>query len=80
MIQPQKFGGETYELGGPDILSMSEIMHWIADAIGRSPAFIPMPDVAAKLMATLTGWAPIAPITLDQYKMLLGDTVVREGA
>jgi uncharacterized protein YbjT (DUF2867 family) len=79
-IQPETFGGETYELGGPDILSMSQIMHWIAETIGRSPSFIKMPDPAAKLMATLTGWAPLAPITLDQYKMLLGDTVVSEGA
>ncbi len=80
VTQPETFGGQTYELGGPDTLTLAEIMSWIAKQIGRTPRFIPMPDPAAKAMATLTGWAPGAPITLDQYKMLLGDTVVSDGA
>ena len=77
---PGRFGGETYELGGPDAMTMSEILHWIAQEIGRCPGFLPLPDTVARLIATLTGWAPGAPITLDQYRMLLKDNVVSAGA
>jgi NADH dehydrogenase len=75
-----KHGGETYELGGPDVLTLAQINEWIAAQIGRSCHFIPVPDAIAKALATLTGWAPGAPITRDQYEMLLGDTIVSSGA
>lgn len=68
--------GETFELGGTDIYSMLELNRWIAKAIGRDPAFIEVPDVAARLLAQSTGWLPGAPITMDQYKMLGSDNVV----
>ncbi len=76
---PGRFGGKTYELGGPDILTMSEIMHWIAQETGREPSFVPLPDGIARLIATLTGWAPGAPITSDQFRMLLKDNVASAG-
>jgi uncharacterized protein YbjT (DUF2867 family) len=80
VTDPKTFGGQTYELGGPDVMNMSEIMRWIAKETGRSPNFLPLPDPIAKLLATFTGWAPGAPITIDQYKMLLADNVVSAGA
>jgi uncharacterized protein YbjT (DUF2867 family) len=66
-------GGETYELGGPDTLSMLQLNEWIAKAIGRSPIFVPLPDVAAKAISFI----PAGPITGDQLKMLASDNVVR---
>jgi uncharacterized protein YbjT (DUF2867 family) len=67
---------KTYDLGGPQILSMRELNEWIARAIGRSKMFIDVPDLAAFGMARLTGWAPGAPMTMDQYRMLGTDNVV----
>lgn len=69
-------GGETLELGGPEIFTMLELNRWIAKAIGRDPVFAPVPDFAASLLAKTTGWLPGAPITLDQFKMLGRDNVV----
>lgn len=68
--------GKIYELGGPQILSMIELNRWIAKAIGRDPAFIEVPDVAAEALARTTGWLPGAPITMDQFRMLGSDNVV----
>ena len=70
-----RFGGETYELGGPDVMTMGELIRWIARAIGREPAIVEVPDVAAKLIAS-AGFLPGAPITKDQWKMLQSDNVV----
>jgi uncharacterized protein YbjT (DUF2867 family) len=69
-------GGQTLELGGPDIFSMLELNKWIARAIGRHPNFIEVPDIAAKLLAKSTGWLPGAPISSDQLKMLGSDNIV----
>jgi uncharacterized protein YbjT (DUF2867 family) len=69
-------GGDTLELGGPEIFSMLELNRWIAKATGRDPIFIEVPDVAAKVLAAGTGWMPGAPITTDQLKMLGSDNVV----
>ncbi len=79
-LDPVKHGGHTYELGGPQILSMRALNEWIAKATGRDKAFIEVPDLAAGVMATLTGWLPAAPITRDQWRMLQKDNVVSKGA
>lgn len=73
----QGAGGETLELGGPQVLSMLQLNQWIAKATGRAnKMFVPVPDVAAKALAIGTGWLPAAPITHDQFKMLARDNVV----
>lgn len=73
-------GGRTFELGGPQILSMRQLLEWIAARIGRNPLFVDMPDAVAGAMAKATGWLPGAPITSDQWAMLQADNVVAEGA
>jgi NADH dehydrogenase len=72
--------GQTYELGGPDVLTMAEIQHKLADYIERKPAFIDMPDALMALAARMTGWLPGAPITWDQWLMLQSDNVVASAA
>lgn len=79
-LDPGKFGGKTFELGGPQVMSMAEINQWIAKAIGRHRSFIEVPDMLAGMLADATGWLPGAPITSDQWKMLQSDNVVSAGA
>lgn len=76
LADPETFGGRTFELGGPDVLTMLELQQWIAGQIGRNPGFVPLPDAASALLAALPG----APISRDQWKMLQRDSVVSEGA
>ena len=73
---PAKYGGRTFELGGPDVLTMAALQRWIADAIGRDPMFVELPDAAGALLAKVPG----GPISADQWKMLQCDTVVADGA
>ncbi len=70
-----KHKAQSFELGGPDIMSMAEINRWIAKQTGHSPVFIEMPDAAAAAMAKLTGWLPGAPMSWDQWLMLQKDNV-----
>ncbi|MFN3434087.1 MAG: complex I NDUFA9 subunit family protein [Sphingomonas sp.] len=70
-----RFAGQTFELGGPDVMSMGEIIRWIAATLGRSPSIVELPDAAGALLARL----PLAPITQDQWLMLQRDNVVTTG-
>jgi len=73
---PAAHSGKTYELGGPEVMSMRQINAWIAEATGRQRAMIDVPDNISAVLATLTGWLPGAPITRDQWLMLQQDNVV----
>lgn len=75
VTDPAQFGGQTFEIAGPDVISMADINSRIAAAQGRNVTFLPVPDVAAGLLAATTGWLPGAPITSDQWKMLQKDNV-----
>jgi uncharacterized protein YbjT (DUF2867 family) len=77
LADPETFGGRTFELGGPDVLTMGALIRWIAQAIGRSPSILDVPDVAGALIAR-AGFLPGAPITMDQWKMLQSDNVVSD--
>ncbi|MGE7205967.1 complex I NDUFA9 subunit family protein [Sphingomonas sp. NPDC019816] len=73
---PEAHGGRTYELGGPDVISMGELVRWIAKTLGRAPHFLELPDAAGALLARVPG----SPITRDQWLMLQQDNVVAAGA
>jgi|TARA_R110002033_G_scaffold554_2_gene5100 NADH dehydrogenase len=80
LSEPELYAGQTFELGGPEILSMGDINRRIARMTGRDRTFVDVPDVAASLMARVLGPLPGAPITADQYRMLQKDNVVATGA
>ena len=79
-LQPGVHAGKTYELGGPQALSMTELNAWIAHATGRAPKMIEIPDKVGEAMARFGGRLPGAPITWDQWLMLQNDNVVSPGA
>ncbi len=72
--------GKIFEVGGPQVLTMGELLRWIANATGRSPIFLDVPDFVASTLASGFGWAPGAPITKDQWLMLQHDNVVAGGS
>lgn len=79
-LDPRGHGGRTYELGGPQVLTMRELMEWVCETTGRGRPLLDIPDPVGRLIARTTGWLPGAPITWDQWLMLRSDNVVAEGA
>ena len=79
-LDPLTYGGRTFELGGPERISMEALNRWIAAEIGRSPAIVTIPDAAVALMAKVGRFVPGAPITPDQLLLLQSDNVVSPGA
>lgn len=75
VADPVAHGGRTYEVAGPEVVTMLELNQRIAAAQGRARAFAPLPDAISGLIAALTGWLPGAPITSDQLKLLKAGSV-----
>jgi uncharacterized protein YbjT (DUF2867 family) len=73
--------GATYELGGPEVLTMREIIESILAIIERRRMLVSLPFGLAKLQAMLLQFAP-DPLTLtpDQVVLLRSDNVVSHTA
>jgi NADH dehydrogenase len=75
LADPETHGGKTYEVAGPEVITMLAFNERIAAAQGRSRSFAELPDAVSGLIASATGWLPGAPITSDQFKILKAGNV-----
>ena len=66
LADPAKHGGKTYELAGPEVMTMAELHHRIARAEGRERAFWQVPDALSAIFAALPG----TPMNSDQWALL----------
>ena len=73
-VQPETFGGKTFEIGGPQVMSMMELHRIILGLSGQDPDIVPLPDLFGSLLSKF-GWLPGAPLTPDQWLMLQRDNV-----
>src|ERR1700737_2925405 len=73
--------GATYELGGPEVLTMREIIEIILATIERRRILVSLPFGLAKLQALFLQFAP-GPLKLtpDQVVLLRSDNVVSDAA
>ncbi len=74
-LDPKRHASQTYELGGPNVMTMAELNRWVCEATGRGRPLAELPDPVGKAIARLTGWLPGAPITWDQWLMMQRDNV-----
>jgi NADH dehydrogenase len=73
--------GATYELGGPEVLTMREIMELILAITGRQRMLVSLPFGLARLKAMFLQFAPGAlKLTPDQVELLRADNVVSSAA
>ena len=74
--------GTVYELGGPDVMTMREVLDNVQTWTGRRRPYIPLPFFLAKLQAVLTWPLPnsLRPLTVDQVRLLQSDNIVSETA
>jgi uncharacterized protein YbjT (DUF2867 family) len=67
--------GETYELCGPDILTLEQLVRMTA-AVAQLPCrILRLPDGLGRLQATLFGMLPGKPFSLDNFRSLTADSV-----
>jgi NADH dehydrogenase len=73
--------GATYELGGPEVLTMREIIETILAITDRERMLVPLPFGLARFNANFLQFAPGAfKLTPDQVRLLERDNVVSDAA
>ena len=77
-IESDEHVGETYEIGGPDKLTLAEIARLIHRADGRSTTVVPVPMALAKLGLSVGDLVPGFPMGKDQYRSLQFDNVTND--
>jgi NADH dehydrogenase len=68
LAHPERHGGKTYEIAGPESVTMIELNRRIAASQNRKRGFIAMPDGLSALFAALPG----TPMNSDQWTLLKG--------
>jgi len=72
--------GTVYELGGPEIFTLKDIMRYVVATIERRRLLLPLPFWAAKLQAMFLQMLPNPPLTPDQVELLRTDNIVSKAA
>jgi uncharacterized protein YbjT (DUF2867 family) len=72
--------GRTYELGGPRIYALRELLELMLAEIRRKRLLVDLPLGVAGLLARLMSVLPSPPLTPDQVELLKSDNVVATGA
>ncbi|MGB3047432.1 complex I NDUFA9 subunit family protein [Dokdonella sp.] len=67
--------GHTYELVGPRVISLREIVKWTARLIGKRRWVIGLPDSLGYLQALIGEWLPGKPISRDNFRSLKLDSI-----
>jgi NADH dehydrogenase len=78
-LDPLKHGGKTYEIAGPQVMSMTGLHQAIFELTGQTPELVLLPEFAGSALSWL-GFLPGAPLTRDQWMMLKQDNVPAKGS
>jgi len=71
---------QTYELGGPKVYSFIELMQMLMLVLQRQRLLLPMPNMAAKVLAAVSKMLPVPLITTDQLTLLQHDNTLGDKA
>jgi uncharacterized protein YbjT (DUF2867 family) len=69
---------QTYQLGGPQVYSLREIVELVAKLTGRSRWVIGLPDFVAQIQGLAMNFVPGRPFSSDNYRSLTVDSVCAE--
>ena len=71
--------GQRYNLCGPQVYSLREIVTWLARQLGLKRRILPLNNVLSMAQAAVLQFAPGKPFTLDNYQSLQVASVCEAG-
>ena len=72
--------GATLQLCGPEVLTLGELMRYVAGVLGRRRLVFGLPDAAGWLQALVMEFVPGKPLSLDNFRSLGLDSVCCDDA
>lgn len=70
--------GKCYELCGPDVMTLADLVRATAAAANLPAHLIPLPDFLARMQAFVMDFVPGKPFSTDNYKSLTIDSVCKQ--
>jgi NADH dehydrogenase len=67
--------GEVYELYGPEVFTLAEIVRMSARQLGLRRLVLPLPDLLGRLQGLVCDFVPGKPFSSDNYRSLKTDAV-----
>jgi len=65
----------SFELYGPEVLTLGEIVHGIRDTLGLRTRIVPLPDALGRVQARFAELLPGKPFSYDSFLTLCTDSV-----
>lgn len=78
-LDNQKTHGQHYNLCGPQVYRLYEIVAYLADVLGVRRRIVQLGDSLSHLQAMLLEFVPNKPFSLDNYRSLQLDSVCTDG-
>ena len=72
--------GRVFELGGPRVMTMRDVLGFVLEHTHRRRMMVPLPRALVAIQARLGEWLPTPPLTRDQLILLARDNVVAANA
>lgn len=66
--------GRVYELPGPRVIGLGDLVRWTAQLLGKRRLVIPLPDTLGLMQAYIGEWLPGKPISRDNFRSLKLDS------
>lgn len=77
-LNNRQTSGKSYELCGPDVMTLEELVRLTADAAGLPCHLIGLPDFIAWLQAVVMNLLPGKPFSTDNFRSLSVDNVCKQ--
>lgn len=71
--------GQVYELGGPGVYTLRQLVQKVADVLGKKRKIIGLNDSLSMLQGFMLGLMPIKLMTADNIKSMKVDNVCKQG-
>ena len=77
-LEDDEHVGETYEIGGPETLTLRQVTDLVYEAEKKGVTIVPLPMPLAKVGLTVLGAVPGFPMGPDQYRSLQFDNTTAD--
>jgi len=78
-LDNHKTFGQRYDLCGPKVYTLREIVEYVAKLLGKRVCVVGLPDGLSYLQAAMLEFAPGKPFSLDNYRSLQIDSICEKG-
>jgi NADH dehydrogenase len=77
-LEADEHVGQTYEIGGPDVLTLREVVELVYEAEGKSVSVVGLPMALAGVGLSVMDVVPGMPMGKDQYRSLQFDNTTSD--